>query len=157
MKHSLFIKSYFPIQFMVLGGGLILLALFTFLTKPLIAIPALFFGILFISTHYRIEVYRKRKFCHDYLWILGFKKGKKVHFDTIEYIFITSSSQSQEWGSVSARFHGKTSTYYAFLKLSNDKKMMLKESYFYDDLRKEIRTFARNINVEVRDLTQENF
>lgn len=98
----------------------------------------------------------RKKVCHDFLWILGFKKGEKISFDEVDCVFITSTSQGQEWGPVSVRFHNKVSVYYAFIKFSDGSKMMLKEATYKPDLKKEVRQFARKINVELKDFTLAN-
>lgn len=108
------------------------------------------FGIFLSTTHYRIDVNFSDRTVFDYLWILGFKKGKKQQFNSAEYFFIGSNNVNQTHGSISIRFHTSATVYNAYLKL-DDESFFLKEGFDKSEMKSFIFSLSHKYNIPYKD------
>ncbi len=111
---------------MLVGGGLLILGLSMLTMGMLIGGPiVLFIGLIILSTHYRCRVDFGNNTYQDYIWVLGMRSGKKQAFETIDYIFIKESRESQTMGLRAANTTIHKFVYDAYLRFSETDKIHL--------------------------------
>jgi hypothetical protein len=141
-------------------------------TIRLTAIPFLFFGIILIfeslvagivvtigsliaiTTHYRLTIDMSARKFHDYVWVLGFKKGEHGQFETIDYLFIKKKMVSQ---TISARVASTTirkDVYDGYLRFSEENKIHLLTSDSKSAVVSLLKTVSATLNIKVIDYTE---
>ena len=112
------VTNYFPFNFQLIGYGVLLASIYMVSSNPMISPVFLVVGLLITTTHYRLEINLKEKYFKEYLWIFGFRKSKKYHFQEFSKIVINSSKRNFEYGDIAVRRYGVEESYKAFLKFS---------------------------------------
>lgn len=122
MKNKIYIQLgyYFPFSMMFLGilgclAGLVLLW-----PRPFIAIPLFLIGAIILSARYRVEISLTALTYHDYLWIAGFKKGKKGTFKSIECLYLTKMNYSQKVNSRISTMTKYGTEYNGYIRFDTD-------------------------------------
>lgn len=119
-KISINLGFYFPFSMMFLGilgcvSGLVLL-----IPRPLIALPLLLIGAIILSARYRVDISLTALTYHDYLWIAGFKKGKKGKFQSIDCLYITKTKYSQRVNSRISTMTKYGTQYNGYIRFDTD-------------------------------------
>ena len=92
----------------------------------LIGLALFILGTLIASTHYRLRIHTEDKWLLVYVWILGIKSGKPVHYNHIDKIYINRVLQSRGVSSYTGhRNEVRETLYKAYLKLDNGEKVHL--------------------------------
>jgi hypothetical protein len=145
------VDNYLPIQFTVLGVGLCIFGVLYLFSNLFVGLGSVLVGVVFSTTHYRLEVSRNKKFYHEYVWFLGLKVGPKIKFSSIEYWYITKSKQTQEYGPQYTRWSSTSTRYNGYLKFSEKEKIYIGDSRGKDLLLKKIKALNRDFGLEVMD------
>ena len=89
-KKSIQIKSvpYFPKTVRAIGAIFCLFGLAMLWTLPVIGLLFIFITTVLYTTHYGFEISTGPNSFREYVWILGFKEGKRTPFKAIEFLFI---------------------------------------------------------------------
>jgi hypothetical protein len=153
--HDFKTSTYFPWHVKLVGSALVIIA-GSMLTMGMWigGTLILLVSVIILTTHYRVRVDFDNKTYRDYLWILGMKSGDKKSFETIEYIFLKESRESQTMGLRAANTTIHTSVYDAYLKFSEAKKIHLITKNRKEDLIKIIRPIAHNQKTDIIDYTE---
>jgi hypothetical protein len=86
---------YFPATFIFLGVIMLIIGLFLLLVNIIIGIVLILLSLVIFTARYRLEINLTNQSYHDYLWITGFKKGKKGQFESIECLYINKNKYRQ--------------------------------------------------------------
>ncbi len=86
---------YFPATFIFLGAIMFLMGVALVLDYPLISIILFPVSLFIFTTRYQLEINLTDRTYHDYLWMAGFRKGKKKKFARIEGLYMTKNKYSQ--------------------------------------------------------------
>ena len=150
---------FFPIQIKLLWS-LALVALAIVLTQlvsfPLLVISwaILLGGIIIIwTTHYRVDIDFKVGGIHDYLWILGFRKGTFRYFDTIEFLFISRSKASQGLNLWPQSTTVEEELFDGYIKLSKKHTLHILTKNSKKAALKEIQPLAKKMGLRLVDFT----
>ena len=135
----------FPFHFIALGAALMALVV---IVNPLLSVGLFIIGLLFTSTHYRLMLDTKTKKYKEYLFILGYKRGKEQPFQDIEYIFINKNRSESEYGFAN-RMYVSGSLYMGYIKLSNGEKLFIGEHKRENKLLKKASKISKVINAEI--------
>lgn len=122
MKNKIYIQLgyYFPFSMMFMAllaclGGVVLL-----LPHPIIGIALMIIGVIILTARYRLEISLTALSYHDYLWIAGFRKGKKGTFQRIEHLFITKRNYSQRVNSRISTMTKYGTEYNGYIRFDTD-------------------------------------
>ena len=89
-------SAYFPVPFILLGmlvlayAGIVLSERHGLISLLLIPI-----GTFVFAAHYRLTINLVTQTYHDYLWIVGIKRGAKEAFSSVGGMYITESTYRQ--------------------------------------------------------------
>lgn len=142
---------YFPGTFIFLGGLFVIGGLVA-LTK-IVALGLLLFVVaaFLFTTTYGITIDLSQKRCHDYLWMLGFKKGEWRRFEEIEYFFIKKRSASQTMHMKSITNTVRKPVYDGYLRFSEDNKVFIATFEDKAKLIAKLKPIADQLGVDVID------
>jgi len=117
--------------------------------KTIVAAILFVFGIIFITTNYRLTIDVKDKWYKEHLWLLGFKIGKAKPYQKIEHIYFNKLRRETEYGFV-ARLTSRKVIYQGYLKVADDEPIFIGESTKEEPLLKKGEKLAKNLGVEIR-------
>ncbi|MEQ8712667.1 MAG: hypothetical protein RIC80_06600 [Cyclobacteriaceae bacterium] len=142
---------YFPGTFIFLGvllaiGGLIALTKTIALGLVLLLAAAFLF-----TTTYGITIDLSQKKYHDYLWMLGFKKGEWRSFENIEYFFIKQRKASQKMNTMYISSIAHNIIYDGYLRFSEDNKVFIATFEDKAKLIAKLKPLADQLGVDVID------
>jgi hypothetical protein len=126
-KIDLFTEHYFPFHFILLGIIGLPSVVFLWPGHTLIAVCVLTVSLLLLSTHYRCSIDLSAKTYSEYVWVLGFRKGRLNVFDQLQYVYVNKCRYEVAYGFVT-RIHASGHTYKIFLKTAELKSIYLGSS-----------------------------
>jgi len=146
-------QEFFNFYFKLIGIIFILLAILmvflNWIAVPFLLIP----GIIFATTHYWIEIDTEKGILHDYLWILGFRKGHKIDINEIDYLYLTKSKYAREYGFFPRAYeHGFH--FNGYIKLKDEEKLMVGYSKSKKRMRRKLEQISKFLKLEIRDYSE---
>ncbi|MEQ9301869.1 MAG: hypothetical protein RIF33_25035 [Cyclobacteriaceae bacterium] len=145
---------YFPGTFIFLGALLFVCGLVA-LTKS-VALGLLLFLIsaFLLTTTYGMTIDMEQKRYHDYLWMLGYKKGKWHSFERVDYFFIKkrNASQTMHMKSITNTVHKPV--YDGYLRFSEEDKVFIATYEKKSKLLAKLKRMAKQLEVEIVDYDQ---
>ena len=144
-------KNYFEGVIYGLGWGFGLIALGLILTKWYLTPLLGYLAYLIITAHYKLTIYPETREIEDYLLISGIKtQHEKFRYSSIQHIYITQSSYTQQmnYKSISSSVAGKIYNAYLLTDVAN---IYLGESKDLDKLKTKIRPLAEQLELEIVD------
>lgn len=147
-------SSYFSGTFIFLGIFLVFIGLLVLAKTIIGGLAILLVSLTIFTTHYRLTIDFDSKRYHDYLWILGMKHGEKGKFETIDYLFIKRSKESQTMNSRASTTTIQKEVFDGYLKFSENAKIHLMTKDNKKDLIHEIKNIANKLNVDVMDYSE---
>ncbi len=147
-KLDIIVQHTFPFHFIALGAGLIIVAVLIMLNNPWLAGPLFILGILLTSTHYRLALNMREKKYKEYYWILGFKKGEKLPYEQLEFIYINEVQMASGYGYVT-RINISSNYYKGYIKLLNEEPIFIGESKHEKKIMQKAQRLADTLNLEI--------
>ena len=144
-------SPYFPGSLRTLG---VFLLLTIFIPGHLaVKIPFTLFGVILITTHYRLSFDTANKVYSDYVWVLGFKRGDWDRFERVEYLFIKRNRMRQNLNSMMSTQTIHIAVYDGYLRISEKNKIHLLTSRNKEAVMKKLKALASILNVDILDYT----
>jgi hypothetical protein len=120
---------------------------------PLAGTVVLIFTILIFTTRYGFEMNPGLNYYREYLWILGFKKGKPTNFDSVDYVFLTKGKISQAMNSqISTKYVSKY-VYHAYIKFNEQEKIHLLTHEDRATVVNLLQGMAKDLKCDIKDYT----
>ncbi|MFC2124100.1 hypothetical protein ACFLU5_04745 [Bacteroidota bacterium] len=141
-----FFNPYFRFIGIVFIGLAVTLIFLNWIISPIFLI----LGILLSTTHYWIEINLDDRKLHDYLWISGFRKGEKIDITEIDYLYLTKSKYSREYGFF-PRAYEYGYLYNGYSKLKNEEKLLIGYSKKKDSILRKLERISKELNLEIKD------
>lgn len=110
-------------------------------------------GVVTSTTHYGVEINLKSKQYREYIWILGFRKGEEISFDSIQYLFIKDFRISETFNS---RVNSSTivrNEFRGFVKFSEESKIHIVTKDDYEKMVIQLKKLAKQFDVGLVDYT----
>ncbi len=97
MKNRVAITTayYFPFNFMIFGGCLLFMGIVLLIEFSYLGLLLILASLTIFTARYRLSINLIKQTYHDYLWIAGFKKGRKHHFNVITGMYINQNAYTQ--------------------------------------------------------------
>jgi hypothetical protein len=124
------------------------------ITNLLIGLIILTVCVIIFTTHYRLSVDFDNKIFLDYVWILGVKRGELKKFETIEYLFIKTSTVSQTMNARIASTTIRKEVFDGYLKFSEEDKIHLMTMDNKEDLIQKLKPISEKLNSTIIDYTE---
>lgn len=117
---------YFPLPFRIFGGALPIFSL-VFLTQNnyILAALGVVMAFLLLTTKYQIILDFEKKNFFEHLWIIGFKRGENINFNTIEKLIIGSRNKSKTYNSRGSSNTVRYTAYYLCLIIDGNRVELL--------------------------------
>ena len=146
-------SSYFPKTVRAIGAVFCIFGLAMVWTSPIIGLLFIFITAVIFTTHYGFEIVLNPNSFREFVWVLGWKDGKKTVFKTIEFLFIqrgkvtflTYALQEKEMPAFECylKFEDRNE-FHAFTDVDKEK------------LISKMKNLASKLNVEVKDYSDGN-
>ncbi|MDN5200858.1 hypothetical protein QQ008_05785 [Fulvivirgaceae bacterium BMA10] len=133
---------------------MIIVALILVSTLPIPSVLLVILAIFIFTTYYGLDISLDDKYYWEYIWLFGFRKGKKRNFSHIEYLYITKNRYTQTLGIRGPSTTIRAAEYHGLIKFSNDEKIHLCDSKIKQKVIKRLRSYATHLKVEIFDLTE---
>ena len=144
----------FPFQFQYFGILLFILTLLLLFLHPYYSPIPLILALIIFTGYYGLEINSVKKEYRTYNSILFIKTGSWESFDSIEKIFITSSSQTQKvYTRVTDGPTIRKKYYNAYLKFNGGVKEFLIAKKTKNSLIKKLRRLSDQLSLEITDNT----
>ena len=120
---------YFPLPFILLGmltlitAGIALSEYYGPISLLLIPI-----GVFVFAAHYRLTINLVDQTYHDYLWIAGFKKGRKEKFRSINGLFLTENAYRQTFSNFTSSTTKRGTEYNGYIRFDEEDIHLLSET-----------------------------
>ena len=145
---------YFPGTFIFLGGLLVICGLVA-LTKIIVLGLLLFLIAAFLlTTTYGLTINLEQKHYHDYLWVLGYKKGGWKSFECIDYFFIKQRNVTQTMHMKSITNTVHKPVYDGYLRFSEKNKIFIASFENKNKLLAKLEPMARQLDLEIVDYAE---
>jgi hypothetical protein len=127
MKNKIYIQLayYFPFSMIFMALLACLAGVALLLPHPIYGIPLIILGVIVVTAHYRLEISLTNQSYHDYLWIAGFRKGKKGSFKSIEYLFLNKRKYRQQINSRISTMTKHGTEYNGYIQFDTDEVHLL--------------------------------
>ena len=118
--------DYFTLPFRIVGGFIPVFSL-VFLTQGnyILAALGVAMAFLLLTTKYQIILDFENKTYSEHLWILGFKRGQNVIYNTIEKMIIGSRNKSKTYNSRGSTNTVRYTVFYLVLLIDAEKVELL--------------------------------
>lgn len=147
---------YFPGSFIFLGVLLVICGLVA-LTKIIVLGLLLFLIAAFLlTTSYGLTINLEQKHYHDYLWVLGYKKGEWKSFEGIDYFFIKKHNATQTMHMKSITNTVRRPVYDGYLRFSEKHKIFIASFEKKNKLLAKLEPIAAALSVEIVDYDADN-
>ena len=120
---------YFPLPFILLGM-LVLITTGIALSEYYgpVGFLLILVGVFVFAAHYRITINLIDQTYHDYLWIVGFKKGRKEKFRSIDGLFITENAYRQTFSNFTSSTTKRGIEYNGYIRFGEEDIHLLSET-----------------------------
>jgi hypothetical protein len=89
MQHISFkTASFFPKTVRAIGAVFCIFGLGMAWTSPMIGLLFIFIAAVIFTTRYGFEINIGPNFFREFVWVLGWKEGRKTAFKSVEFLFI---------------------------------------------------------------------
>lgn len=150
--HADFMMSaYFSWPFICLGVVSLVVAIPVMNANTIAGLVMCLVSLAIFTTHYRLRIDLSNKLAHDYLWILGFKNGNLIKFETLEYLFIKKNRISQQMNHIVASSTIRNEVYDGYLKLSGQNVIHLATQKNKTALLKKLTRISAVLNLRIID------
>lgn len=123
--------------------------------EPIVAAILIFLFFLVLSTVYKLDIFIEDGVYHDYLWLLGMKKGKKYEFKKIDNLILSKHTYKQRLNSRGSSTVIEYDLYKGFIVFDDDNKVLIGESKRKIKIEKRISKLKKELTVTVLDTTEE--
>jgi hypothetical protein len=143
--------SYFPKTVRAIGAVFGIFGLAMVWESPIIGLLFVFITTVIFTTHYGFEINLGPNYIREYVWVLGFREGKKSPFKSIEFLFI----QRGQFRFLTYLLREKEmEAYEGYLKFEgrNEVQMLIDPSK--DNLVRKLQNLANTLHVEIKDYSE---
>lgn len=142
---------YFPLSFRLFGGALPIFSL-VFLTQNnyILAALGVVMAFLLLTTKYQIILDFDKRNYFEHLWILGFKRGDVISFNSVQKLIVSSRNISKTYNSRGSTNTVRSIVYFLCLIIDGERVELLeteKESRI-DELRKQLVSIDKELSIE---------
>ena len=144
-----------PLHFLILGGFLILYAIFNLATGQYVILSSviLVVGALMLTSHQGLTINTDQQKYSEYYWVLGMKLSNfSDQYEEITVIACTSGNYSQQYGKYNRRFINGI-MYKGYIELKDQDKLFLGQNKSKHALMKKLSKISRQLEVAVEDQT----
>jgi hypothetical protein len=145
------IKNYLPFLFTALGTVLVVVGPLLILEKTLISIGLVITGLILATTQYRLEINFNEKYYREYIWILWLKRGEKIPFNEIQYLYLTKSKKTQIYGQTYKNHYITGDHFNGYIKFSEDEKILIGDSPSKEWVLKRLEKINSKLRLDVKD------
>ncbi|MEZ4972486.1 MAG: hypothetical protein R2820_04215 [Cyclobacteriaceae bacterium] len=142
---------YFSGTMTFLGVLLLFSGLWMMSMNILVGLVLVLLSVVILTTHYRVSIDLDNKSFHDYLWILGIRRGERGQFDNLEYLFIKKNKISQTMRLKVASTTVRKEVYDGYLRFSVSHKIHLLTMDDKSKLMNRLKVIAQQLNSRVID------
>ncbi|MEP2023873.1 MAG: hypothetical protein ABJH98_19165 [Reichenbachiella sp.] len=154
------VSFYLPFNFIIIGYGIIAAGLGAIFTRPEATPFLLIVGILMVTTHYRLNINVNKNHFNEYLWVLGFKKGKYFDYEKAEYVFLKEaknvftyvSKYNDSMTDIGQPRHGKEYVFKAYIKFTGQEEpAYIGSSKRLNFILKKSKEIANQLNIPIKN------
>lgn len=144
---------YFPKTVRAIGAIFGLFGLAMVLTSPVLGLLFMFITLVIFTTHYGFEISVQPNSVREYIFVLGFKEGKRSPFNSIEFIFVQPGKLRYLTYSLMEK---ENDCVEAYLKFEGRNEMMMLAMAKKENLITAVKNIAARLKVEIRDYSDGN-
>jgi hypothetical protein len=120
----------------------------------MVGLPITMIGLVVATTHYRLIIDTKKKTYKESVWFLGYSTGEPIAFESIQYLFIKTSNESQTMYGRVARTTIHKRVFDGYLKFSETQKVHIATRDSKEELIGQLRPVAKALDIPINDYTQ---
>lgn len=144
---------YFPAGFTLAGSIVAAFGVLFLFVNFMVGLPVTLLGVVVATTHYRLVIDTTNKTYKDCIWFLGFRTGHSVRFESIEYLFINTSRESQTMHIRVVRSMIHKRVFSGYIKFSDSDKVHIGTRDSKPDLMRRLQPVATALRVPINDYT----
>ena len=147
-----------PLHFLILGGFLILYALFNLVAGYYIILHSiiLILGILLLTSHQGLSIKTDERIYSEYYWVFGMKLSNYSEpYKEIISLACTTGRYSQEYGKYNRRFISGT-MFLGYIELKDQEPIFIGQNKSKSALMNKLRNISHQLKVPVEDKTNDD-
>lgn len=144
---------YFPKTVKAIGAVFFIFGLAMVWTTPVIGLLFIFITTVIFTTHYGFEINANPNSFREFVWVLGWKEGKKEPFKSIEFLFI----QPGKFTFLTYGLRERTlPAHEGYIKFEGRNEVEILKDVNKEKLTMKLRGLAENLNVDIIDYSDGN-
>jgi hypothetical protein len=153
--HSLHVKTanFFPKTVRAIGAVFGIFGLAMVWTSTILGLLFIFIAVVIYTTHYGFEINTNPNSFREYVWVLGYKEGKKSPFKAIEFLFIQRGHFRFLTYSLGEK---ELPAFEGYLKFEGRNEVQMLTDINKEILITKLKTLAKPLNVEIKDYSDGN-
>lgn len=155
MKNIIQVKTtyYFPKTVRAIGAVFCIFGLAMIWATPVVGLLFIFVTTVIFSTHYGFEIILGANTFREFVWVLGWKDGKRSGFKAIEFFFIQPGKFSFLTYALSER---TVSAFEGYIKFDGRNEVHILTDTSKERLIAKIEALAKKLEVPIRDYSEGN-
>jgi len=155
MKFDYRTKYFFPMHVVTLGHALIFMgAVFLAMVHWIPGAVFISTGLFIVSINHGLSIDTSRKVYHDYVFVLGYKTGKKLPYEEIQYLFVTGGKKTTTMQLRGVSQNIVQQEFNGYIKFSEDEKIHIVSSRKKQKIMTFLERMAVDLSLEIKDLAQ---
>lgn len=150
-KTTIPVKHLFGGVYMYLGLLFAMIGVIFFLFEIWVSLVLIFVSILAFTTVQKLSIVKEHGYYHTYTWLLGIKIGRKIPFQSIDYLLINKNTYVQR---IRVRGGGSVTEYdmyKGYIVFDHDIKVFIGESKKKSKIEKRMQLLKENYQLELID------
>ena len=145
--------SYFPKTVKAIGAVFFIFGLAMIWTTPVIGLLFIFITTVIFTTHYGFEINTNPNSFREFVWVLGWKEGRKLPFKSIEFLFI----QPGKFTFLTYGLRERTlPAHEGYIKFEGRNEVEILSDVDKDKLVAKLTSLAQSLEVDIRDYSDGN-
>jgi hypothetical protein len=145
--------NFFPKTVRAIGAVFGIFGLAMVWTSTILGMLFIFIALVIYTTHYGFEINTGPNSFREYVWVLGYKEGKKFPFKSIEFLFIQRGHFRFLTYSLSEK---ELPAYEGYLKFEGRNEVQMLTDISKESLIAKLKSLATHLNVEIKDYSDGN-
>jgi hypothetical protein len=146
-------SNFFPKTVRAIGAVFGIFGLAMVWTSTILGLLFIFIAVVIYTTHYGFEINTNPNSFREYVWVLGFKEGKKSPFKAIEFLFIQRGYFRFLTYSLSEK---ELPAYEGYLKFEGRNEVQMLTDISKENLIAKLKNLASPLDVEIKDYSEGN-
>jgi hypothetical protein len=145
------VRHFFDGVYMYIGLLLAMLGVIFLLFNFVVSLILFFGSLLVFSTVYKLAIFKEAGYYKNYLWLFGFKKGRKIMFKSLDGLMMEKHKHEHHLSKKNPDATIEYTVYSGYLIFDGEKKVSIGDSKNQTKIEKKISKLRDKLGISVLD------